>query len=99
MFEKIQLILSTFIVIALACSFYFSFRSRKEKNPNKRGLYLSKMNIFLGIMLLLIAITQLFFFTDSNLRRIFGIVCFLLGFFNLFSGIRSNGIYRRLRDQ
>ncbi|MCS7463618.1 YtpI family protein [Paenibacillus doosanensis] len=93
--ETTQLILPVLIVITLAVSVFYSFRSRRSQDPKLRGLYASRMNIAMGLMLIVIAITQLFFFTDSNTRRIFGIVCFLLGMFNLFAGLRNHSIYSK----
>jgi hypothetical protein len=43
----------------------------------------------MGVMLIAIAVSQLFFFTDSVVRRSFGVVCVLLGLFNLFAGLRN----------
>ncbi|UQZ83144.1 hypothetical protein SK3146_02305 [Paenibacillus konkukensis] len=93
--ETTQLILPVLIVITLAVSVFYSFRSRRSHDPKLRGLYASRMNIAMGLMLIVIAISQLFFFTDSNTRRIFGIVCFLLGMFNLFAGLRNHSIYSK----
>jgi hypothetical protein len=93
--QTIQTILSVLIVITLAMSVYYSIRSRKQTDPKLRGLYTSRMNISMGIMLVIIAITQLFFFTDSNIRRVFGTICFLLGLFNLFAGLRNHSVFSR----
>jgi Zn-dependent protease len=92
----IQGILFAFIVIMLVFSLYNSVRSRREKDPQKRGFYAARMNICMGIMLIAIAVTQLFFFTDSLMRRSFGVICFLLGVFNLFAGIRNYGYFQRM---
>ncbi|MCZ8518354.1 MULTISPECIES: YtpI family protein [Paenibacillus] len=96
MLANIQLALSTLIVIALAFSVYYSFRYRREADPRLRGLYSSRMNIAMGIMLVILAVTQLFFLHDSVMRRIFGTVCLLLGVFNLFAGIRNHIHFSRL---
>ncbi|TBL75063.1 YtpI family protein [Paenibacillus thalictri] len=93
--ETIRTILFALIIVSLVISVYFSFRYRREADPKRRGIYASKMNIAMGIMLMIIAITQLFFFTDSITRRIFGTVCLLLGLFNLFSGIRNYSLFSR----
>ncbi|MEW9698308.1 YtpI family protein [Paenibacillus sp. SI8] len=93
----IQGILFTLICILLALSVYFSFRARREKETAKRGLYSARMNICMGLMLVLIAVTQLFFFSESSFRRIFGTVCVLLGLFNLFAGIRNHGHFDRMQ--
>ncbi|MBD0382773.1 YtpI family protein [Paenibacillus sedimenti] len=92
----IQILLFVLICITLAVSVYFSFRSRRETETAKRGLYAARMNICMGLMLILIAVTQLFFFSESSFRRIFGTICVLLGLFNLFAGIRNHGHFDRM---
>jgi len=93
--STLQNILFALIVVALAVSGYFSIRYRRSRDPRMRRLYTARMNIAMGIMLLLIAVTQLFFFTDSSLRRVFGTICVLLGLFNLFAGIRNHSLFSR----
>ncbi|MEK8126791.1 YtpI family protein [Paenibacillus filicis] len=93
--QTVQLSLSTLIVIAVAFSVYYSFRYRRQLDPVKRGILASRMNIAMGLMLILIALTQLFFFTDSVTRRIFGTICLLLGIWNLFAGLRNHLHYNR----
>jgi len=93
--NSIQTVLFALIIITLLISVYCSFRYRRATDPKVRGLWSSRMNIMMGVMLVIIAITQLFFFTDSVIRRTFGIVCILLGLFNLFAGIRNYGYFSR----
>ncbi|WP_327204059.1 YtpI family protein [Paenibacillus tyrfis] len=93
--QTIQWTLSVLIVIFLILSLYFSVRYRREAEPKQRGLYSARMNIFMGLMLVVIAVSQLFFFEDSATRRIFGTVCLLLGLFNLFAGIRNHNLFSR----
>jgi hypothetical protein len=93
----IQIFLFVSIVILLGLSVYHSVLSRRQKDPKKRGIYAARMNIYMGAMLIMIAITQLFFFSESVFRRTFGIVCILLGFFNLFAGIRNHGYFQRMK--
>ncbi|AQR78161.1 YtpI family protein [Paenibacillus larvae] len=97
--ETVQMFLFIAIVVMLVISVWFSLKYRREKDPVTRGLNAARMNIAMGIMLIIISITQLFFFTDSITRRIFGTVCLLLGLFNLFAGIRNNGHYSRLMSK
>jgi hypothetical protein len=91
--EWIQSGLSLLIVATLVLSAVLSIRYRRQREPRLRGLYAAHMNISMGAMLIIVAVSQLFFFTDSNVRRIFGIVCVLLGLFNLFAGLRNRRIY------
>jgi len=96
MLETVQVGLFLLIVLTLALSIYFSFRFRRERDPKQRGLYSARLNICMGIMLVLIAVTQLFFFSDTAFRRIFGTICLLLGLFNLFAGIRNHSHFQRM---
>ena len=93
--QTIQTVLSILIVVTVLISLYYSFRFRRNMDPKLRGLYAAKMNIAMGVMLILIAISQLFFFTDTALRRAFGVVCLLLGLFNLFAGLRNYAAFSR----
>jgi hypothetical protein len=93
--DIIQIVFSALILITLVASVFYSFKYRRQTDPTLRGLFAARMNIYMGIMLVLIAVSQLFFFNDSSVRRIFGTICLLLGLFNLFSGIRSHGAYQR----
>ncbi|MCR8634657.1 MULTISPECIES: YtpI family protein [Paenibacillus] len=94
--EILQALLPIFIFVPLILSVYYSFRSRRNQDPKLRGIYAARMNIAMGAMLVVIAVSQLFFFTDSNLRRVFGTICFLLGLFNLFAGLRNHSAYSKL---
>jgi hypothetical protein len=93
--QTIQTVLFAFIIITLVISVYCSFRYRRSVDPKQRGLWSSRMNIMMGVMLIAISVTQLFFFVDSNTRRVFGTICLLLGLFNLFAGIRNYGFFSR----
>ncbi|WP_281885753.1 YtpI family protein [Paenibacillus sp. YYML68] len=95
--EKVQGVLSALIIVTVMISVYYSFRYRREREPRLRGLYASRMNIAMGLMLVVIAVSQLFFFTDTPLRRIFGTVCLIIGVYNLFAGLRNHGHYSRLQ--
>lgn len=97
--HTLQLILFILIALTVAVSIAYSIRFRREKEPIKKGMYNARLNISMGIMLIAIAISQLFFFNDSNIRRVFGTVCLLLGLFNLFAGIRNHGAYQRYLDK
>lgn len=95
----IQGALTLLIFVTLIFTVYFSFRYRREQDPILRGLYTSRMNIVMGLMLILIAVTQLFFWTDSQTRRIFATICLLLGVFNFFVGLRNHITFDRLSKQ
>jgi cell division protein FtsW (lipid II flippase) len=94
--HAIQLTLFILICLFLGLTLFYSIRSRRESDAAKRGLYTARMNICMGLMLVLIAITQIFFFSESSFRRIFGTVLVLIGVFNVFVGIRNHGHFDRL---
>lgn len=93
--HAIQLTLFILICLLLGLTLFYSIRSRREPDAAKRGLYTARMNIFMGLMLVLIAVTQIFFFSESSFRRIFGTVLVLIGVFNVFVGIRNHGHFDR----
>jgi formate/nitrite transporter FocA (FNT family) len=84
------------IIVPLIFSVLFSFRSRRSQDPKQRGLLTAKMNISMGLMLIVIAGSQLFFVESSNTSRVFGTICFLLGLFNLFAGLRNYSQFNRM---
>lgn len=94
--DMARTLMSALIFVTLIFSVFYSFRSRQAQEPKLRGLYSARMNIAMGVMLIVIAVTQLFFFNDSNVRRVFGTVCVLLGLFNLFVGLRNHSLFNRL---
>ena len=84
------------VVFFSAMAVYHSFKSRRASSLELRFTHAAKMNISMGVMLLAIAIIQIFLFPYSTVRLVFGTVCLLLGTFNLYSGIR-NLLYFRTR--
>ncbi|UUZ80580.1 YtpI family protein [Paenibacillus sp. P26] len=58
MLQTVQYTLGALIVITLLISVYYSYRYRRESDPKRRGLYASRMNIAMGVMLIFIAVTQ-----------------------------------------
>ncbi len=94
MLQWISYVLWLIILFTMLASAYYSFKSRREKNPRFRGLYAARMNICMGIMLVGIAVIQLFMFGGSNVRIAFGTVCLLLGLFNLFAGMRNHAHFK-----
>ncbi|PZE21463.1 YtpI family protein [Paenibacillus xerothermodurans] len=90
------LLLPILIFVPLCFSVYYSVRSRRSEDPKQRGLLTAKMNIAMGIMLVVIAVAQLFFVESSNTSRVFGTICVLLGLFNLFAGMRNYSQFSRM---
>ncbi|MCM3747968.1 YtpI family protein [Paenibacillus pasadenensis] len=95
----LQWILIAGIIASSVFSVINSFRSRRSKDANQRALYAAKMNISMGVMLILIAFIQMFVYTGSTLRVIVGAVFMLLGLFNIFAGIRNRSVIRTVMER
>lgn len=88
--------LGALIVLCCIGSVYFSFRYRRSADGRLQGLYASRMNICMGLMLVFISLIQLFLFSGSTARVIVGAVFLLLGLFNLFAGLRNHAHFSRI---
>lgn len=99
MVQTFQYILSASILITLGLSVYYAIRYRRHPDPIERGVLSARMNICMGLMLILLSVTQLFFFTDTAVRRVIGTIFLLIGLFNLYSGIRNHSLFAKKRKQ
>jgi len=79
-------------------SVVFSYRSRRSRDPNERGLYGARMNICIGLTLIFLALIQMVLFSGSTLRVIVGAVFLVLGLFNLFAGLRNHAFFTKRRS-
>ncbi|RXZ84665.1 hypothetical protein EBB07_01200 [Paenibacillaceae bacterium] len=96
--EFIQNLLVTCTIASLALSVVFSLRSRRSKIPRTRGLNTARMNICMGIMLVLMALIQMVSFSGSTIRVIVGSLFLVLGLFNLFAGLRNHSTFRAMKQ-
>ncbi|MFF2888848.1 YtpI family protein [Paenibacillus sp. NPDC057967] len=94
--QLLQWLLFPGILITLALSTVFSFKSRRATDPRTRGIQAARMNISMGGMLLFIAAVQLFLSAESTLRIVIGAIFIVIGLFNLFAGIRNLSVYRSM---
>ncbi|MFC5468880.1 YtpI family protein [Cohnella suwonensis] len=94
--SALQWVVGILIVVTCCSSAFYSFRSRRSGNRRDSGLYASRMNISIGLMLIFIAVIQMFMFTGSSVRVVVGSVFMLLGLFNLFAGMRNHSHFSRL---
>ncbi|WP_373229465.1 YtpI family protein [Cohnella sp.] len=97
MVNLLQWVFGVIIMLSSVFSALYSFRARRETNAKLRGLYTSRMNISMGIMLIFIALIQMFMFSGSSLRVVVGALFILLGLFNLFAGLRNHSHFTRLQ--
>ncbi|MGM0880053.1 MAG: YtpI family protein [Bacillota bacterium] len=96
--QLIQWLLAPGILISLVFSVIFSFKSRRSTDARMRGIYAARMNICMGVMLLIIALVQLFLSAESTLRIVIGALFMVLGVFNLFAGLRNLSLYRTMKS-
>lgn len=89
--------LGALIVLTSVLSVVFSIRSRRSADGKQRGLNAARMNVCMGLMLILIAVIQMFMFSGSTVRVVVGALFFLIGLFNLFAGIRNHAAFSRMR--
>ncbi|MFF2480613.1 YtpI family protein [Paenibacillus sp. NPDC058071] len=94
----IQYLFAPGIIITLALTVLFSYKSRRSTDAKTRGLNASRMNISMGAMLVFIAGVQLFLSNESTARIVIGSVFLVLGLFNLFAGFRNHSIYRTMQQ-
>jgi glucose uptake protein GlcU len=87
-------LLTAVILFSLMSTVFYSYRSRTQSDAFIRGALTAKMNISMGIMLVAMAMLQIFLFEANTLRTILGIIFLLLGLFNFFSGVRNHMHYR-----
>ncbi|MFC5531239.1 YtpI family protein [Cohnella yongneupensis] len=88
------------LVIATSClSVLNSFKSRQSKDGKQRGLHASRMNIYMGLMLIFLSILMMLLFTGSSLLVVVCLLFMLLGIFNLFAGMRNRSYYSRLQQE
>ncbi|GBF73991.1 hypothetical protein PA598K_02319 [Paenibacillus sp. 598K] len=91
--EIVQWLFIAGIIASLLSSVFFSLRARRSAEPVQRGLYTARMNISMGLMLLLMAGIQMVMFAGDTVRVIVGSIFLLLGLFNLFAGLRNHRHY------
>lgn len=95
MINFLTYLLAALIVLSSISSAVFSIRYRRATDARLRGLFAARMNISMGLMLIFIALIQMFLFSGSTMRVIVGAVFLLLGLFNLFSGIRNHAFFKQ----
>lgn len=92
--QLMQWLLFPGIVITLALSVFFSYKSRRSPDVRTRGIHSARMNISMGTMLLFIAGVQMFLAGQSTLRIVIGSIFLVIGVFNIFAGLRNLSAYR-----
>lgn len=91
----IKYLLFILMVIFVIGAAIFSLSSRRAINPRDKGLKRSVMNVMLGAMLVTLSLMSMFLFRGSTINIIVEAAFFLIGVFNIFSGLRSYSYYSR----
>ncbi|MBJ6362050.1 YtpI family protein [Paenibacillus sp. GCM10012307] len=94
----VQWLLVAGVLIALCFTTYYSYKARRSHEVRDRGLYTARMNISMGLMLVLLSLVQMVMFSGSTVRMIVGAVFLVLGLFNLFAGIRNRTLYLTMKQ-
>lgn len=87
------------IIVTSVLSVTNSFKARRSSQAIDRGLYAARMNIYMGIMLVLIALIAMLMYNGSTVLVIIGAVFLILGLFNMFAGIRNQSFYASRKQQ
>jgi len=94
----IKYLLFILLVIFVIGAAFFSTASRRATDPVEKGQKRSVMNVLMGAMLVDLALMAMFLFHGSTLNIIIEAAFLIIGLFNIFSGIRSNTYYSRLKS-
>ncbi|CAM2969572.1 YtpI family protein [Paenibacillus sediminis] len=93
----IKYVLYALFIITSIGSAVNSYRSHRASDPIDRGLFGSRMNIFMGSMLIVLALIQMFVYSGSTLLVVIGAVFMVLGAFNIFAGLRNYNHFSKLK--
>ena len=96
MVNVLMWVLGALVVLTSVLSVVYSVRYRRAADGRIRGLFAARMNVSMGLMLIFIAIIQMFLFSGSTVRVIVGALFLLIGLFNLFAGMRNHSHFSRM---
>ncbi|MCQ6558561.1 YtpI family protein [Paenibacillus mendelii] len=85
------------VFASLFASLFFSYKSRRARDGRQRGMNAAKMNIFMGVMLMLVALLFMLVYSGSTVKVIIGTLFIVIGLFNLFAGLRNHSVYRSMK--
>lgn len=94
MYELLRNTAFVLVAILLAFSFYYSYKTRRQRDPIVRGLQQAKQNMAMGMMLTVLSVYPLYLMPGSTIRVLIGALFLILGLFNVFAGIRNYAVYK-----
>ncbi|MCM3783218.1 YtpI family protein [Neobacillus mesonae] len=99
MLDAIRYLLFALFILSTVCAGFTSIRGRRAKDALQRGIYQATTNIWMGIMLIMLAFIQMFMFSGSTVAVIVEGMFIVLGAFNLFAGIRNRIHYSHIKSE
>ncbi|SFS44430.1 YtpI family protein [Paenibacillus sp. 453mf] len=99
MLDVVRYLLFALFILSTICAGFTSIRGRRASDFLKRGLYQAMTNIWMGIMLIVLALIQMFMFSGSTVAVIVEGMFLVLGAFNLFAGIRNRIHYSQMKNE
>lgn len=94
MYEILRNLAFILVAVLLGFSFYYSYKTRRQADPDMRGLLQAKQNMAMGLMLTVLSVYPLYLMPGSTIRVLIGALFLVLGLFNLFAGIRNYAVYK-----
>lgn len=93
--EALMILLISLICISIFGTFFNSILSRRHQGISKH-LYRARMNIYMGIMFLSIALLQFITIQTTMTQVVFISIIFGLGLINLYYGIKNHRYFKQL---
>jgi hypothetical protein len=93
MMLAIRTIISAILIVSLFLSAFYSIKSRRQPEPQRKGLLAAKMNISMGVFLITIGLSEVILNTMNTLRLIIASIFLVMGLYNLFAGMRNRQYY------
>jgi len=100
MLDAVEYAVFGLFFLLFAYTVYCSFKYRRQRDADLRGLYQARMNIGMGGALTLLALNILLLIPGTNVSFAVGIVFLLIGLYNLYAGARNHALFSgRLRKK
>lgn len=97
--DVLKYALIAIFAVAVVFAALNSIRSHRSSDATSAGLYRSWTNIWMGVMLVVLALILMFVFTGSTLSVIVEALFLIMGAYNVFAGIRNRSYYARLQQR
>ncbi|WP_211746811.1 YtpI family protein [Paenibacillus sp. Marseille-Q4541] len=99
MLDIIRYALFALLLVSTVTAAFSSIRSRRTRDPQQKGVMQATTNIWMGIMLIVLACIQMFMFQGSTVSVIVEALFLVLGAFHVFAGIRNRSYYSNQKSE